>query len=146
MESLPSTSLSFSSVIRGHHVYKTIRTPYYDCVRDLVLPVFSLWDFRTVCACQIITLHRRGCTVRPHASYRFVYLPLLLSFFKQYFSADCKMIYENKQLCRIDQSKLSAKLVVFISARAPSTCKPRPGFNLRQALIILTSVIPPASI
>ena len=28
MESLSSTTLSLSSVIRGHHVYKTIWTPY----------------------------------------------------------------------------------------------------------------------
>ena len=35
MESLPSTSLSFSSVIKGHHVYKTIWTPYLG--KELVL-------------------------------------------------------------------------------------------------------------
>ena len=34
-----------------------------------------------------------------------------------------------------NRSELSTKRVVFVSARAPNTCKPRPGFNLRQASI-----------
>ena len=123
MECLQSTSLSFSSIIRGHHVYNTSWTPYLSEELVLAAEESNLFDRHAV------AVLKNGEIVG--------HMPQELARFSWFFlKRDDGHVVTTACHCKhVDTHR-----------RAPYSCKPRLGFYLRPASITLNSAIPPASI